>query len=194
MPVINFSLNEIQYKIVYYGTALCGKTTNIRYVHDMVVPETRSELVTAATATDRTLFFDFLALDLGSVHGLTTRLALYTVPGQVEYEQSRKLILRNVDGIVFVADSTKERSEANVDALVGLSANLLEIGLNLDKIPWVMQFNKQDLAEAMSPEVMNKELNATKVPYFEAIATQGKGVFATLKGISKMVCRLDTLA
>jgi len=194
MPVINFSLNEIQYKIVYYGAALCGKTTNIRYVHDMVVPETRSELVTAATATDRTLFFDFLALDLGSVHGLTTRLALYTVPGQVEYEQSRKLILRNVDGIVFVADSSKDRREANIDALVGLSANLLEIGLNLEKIPWVMQFNKQDLVEAMPPEVMNRELNATNVPYFEAIATQGKGVFGTLKGISKMVCRLDTLA
>ncbi len=194
MPVINFSLNEIQYKIVYYGAALCGKTTNLRYVHDMVVPETRSDLVSAATATDRTLFFDFLALDLGSVHGLTTRLALYTVPGQVEYEQSRKLILRNVDGVVFVADSSGERKEANVDALVGLTANLLEIGLSLDKIPWVIQCNKQDLADAMPAEQMNKDLNTANVPCFEAVATQGRGVFATLKGISKMVCRLDTLA
>jgi signal recognition particle receptor subunit beta len=193
MPVINLSSNEIQYKIVYYGAALCGKTTNLKCVHDMVLPESRSELVTAATATDRTLFFDFLALELGSIHGLTTRLALYTVPGQVEYEQSRKLILRNVDGIVFVVDSSAERRTANQEALIGMITNLKELGVSLDKIPWVLQYNKQDLADAMTSEQINRDLNGAKVPFFEAIATTGKGVFATLKGMTKLVCRLDTL-
>jgi signal recognition particle receptor subunit beta len=194
MPVLNFSINEIQYKIVYYGAALCGKTTNLRYVHHMVTPDSRSELVSAATATDRTLFFDFLALDLGSVHGLRTRLALYTVPGQVEYENSRKLILRNVDGIVFVADSSKERRETNLEALRGMEVNLKEYGLAMDKLPWVLQLNKRDLTDAMSLEQMHQDLNLNNVPSFEAVGLEGRGVFSTLKGISKMVCRLDTLA
>jgi len=194
MPVLNFSINEIQYKIVYYGAALCGKTTNLRYVHQMVTPDSRSELVSAATATDRTLFFDFLALDLGSVHGLRTRLALYTVPGQVEYENSRKLILRNVDGIVFVADSSKERRQANMEALRGMEVNLKEYGLAADKLPWVLQLNKRDLTDAMSIEQMFEDLNSFNVPYFEAVGLEGRGVFSTLKGIAKMVCRLDTLS
>jgi len=194
MPVLNFSINEIQYKIVYYGPALGGKTTNLRFVHQMVNPEARSELVSAATATDRTLFFDFLALDLGSVHGLRTRLSLYTVPGQVEYERSRKLILRSVDGIVFVADSSVQRKTYNVEALNGMENNLKEYGLSLSQIPWVLQYNKRDLADVMSVEDMNADLNSLNVPYFEAVSLEGKGVFSTLKAISKMVCRLDTLA
>jgi mutual gliding-motility protein MglA len=194
MPVLNFSINEIQYKIVYYGPALGGKTTNLRFVHQMVNPEARSELVSAATATDRTLFFDFLALDLGSVHGLRTRLSLYTVPGQVEYERSRKLILRSVDGIVFVADSSVQRKSYNIEALNGMENNLKEYGLSLSQIPWVLQYNKRDLADVMSVEDMNAELNTLNVPYFEAVSLEGKGVFSTLKAISKMVCRLDTLA
>jgi mutual gliding-motility protein MglA len=193
MPVINFSINEIQYKIVYYGAALCGKTTNLRYVHHMVTPDSRSELVSAATATDRTLFFDFLALDLGSVHGLRTRMALYTVPGQVEYENSRKHILKNVDGIVFVADSSMERRQANKEALQGMEVNLKEYGVAVEKLPWVLQLNKRDLADAMTLEELNRDLNTHEVPCFEAVALEGRGVFSTLKGISKMVCRLDTV-
>jgi signal recognition particle receptor subunit beta len=194
MPVLNFSINEIQYKIVYYGPALGGKTTNLRFVHQMVNPEARSELVSAATATDRTLFFDFLALDLGSVHGLRTRLSLYTVPGQVEYERSRKLILRSVDGIVFVADSSAQRKTYNIEALNGMENNLKEYGLSLSQIPWVLQYNKRDLSDVMTVEDMNADLNSLNVPYFEAVSLEGKGVFSTLKAISKMVCRLDTLA
>jgi mutual gliding-motility protein MglA len=193
MPVLNFSINEIQYKIVYYGAALCGKTTNLQYVHHMVTPDSRSELVSAATATDRTLFFDFLALDLGSVHGLRTRMALYTVPGQVEYANSRKHILKNVDGIVFVADSSMERRQANKEALKDMEVNLKEYGMAVEKLPWVLQLNKRDLADAMTVDELCEDLNYHNVPYFEAVALEGRGVFSTLKGISKMVCRLDTV-
>ena len=187
MTFINYASREINCKIVYYGTGLGGKTTNLKYIHGQLAPTTRGELISLATETERTLFFDFLPLDLGSVQGFKTRFSLYTVPGQVEYNASRKLILNGVDGIIFVADSDVMRSKDNVDSLQNMIENLAEYSLTLDNIPWVLQYNKRDLANAMPIERMERELNQRQVPSFEAVASEGLGVFATLKAISKLI-------
>ncbi|MBX9769833.1 MAG: GTPase domain-containing protein [Candidatus Obscuribacterales bacterium] len=187
MALVNFPAREINCKIVYYGTGLGGKTTNLKYIHSQLAPTTRGELISLATETERTLFFDFLPLDLGTVQGFKTRFSLYTVPGQVEYNASRKLILNGVDGIIFVADSDVMRSKDNIESLDNMIENLGEYGLQLDNIPWVLQYNKRDLASAMPIERLEKELNTRFVPSFEAVASEGLGVFATLKAISKLI-------
>jgi len=187
MALVNYAAREINCKIVYYGTGLGGKTTNLKYIHSQLAPTTRGELISLATETERTLFFDFLPLDLGSVQGFKTRFSLYTVPGQVEYNASRRLILNGVDGIIFVADSDVMRSKDNVESLQNMIENLAEYSLTLDNIPWVLQYNKRDLANAMPIERMEKELNIRGVPSFEAVASEGLGVFATLKAISKLI-------
>lgn len=187
MALVNYAAREINCKIVYYGTGLGGKTTNLKYIHSQLAPTTRGELISLATETERTLFFDFLPLDLGSVQGFKTRFSLYTVPGQVEYNASRKLILNGVDGIIFVADSDVMRSKENIESLQNMIENLAEYNLTLDNIPWVLQYNKRDLANAMPIERMEKECNVRGVPSFEAVASEGLGVFATLKAISKLI-------
>jgi mutual gliding-motility protein MglA len=187
MALVNYAAREINCKIVYYGTGLGGKTTNLKYIHSQLAPTTRGELISLATETERTLFFDFLPLDLGSVQGFKTRFSLYTVPGQVEYNASRKLILNGVDGIIFVADSDIMRSKENMESLQNMIENLAEYSLTLDNIPWVLQYNKRDLANAMPIERMEKELNIRGIPSFEAVASEGLGVFATLKAISKLI-------
>jgi mutual gliding-motility protein MglA len=187
MALVNYAAREINCKIVYYGTGLGGKTTNLKYIHSQLAPTTRGELISLATETERTLFFDFLPLDLGSVQGFKTRFSLYTVPGQVEYNASRKLILNGVDGIIFVADSDVMRSKENIESLQNMVENLAEYNLTLDNIPWVLQYNKRDLANAMAIERMERECNIRGVPSFEAVASEGLGVFATLKAISKLI-------
>jgi signal recognition particle receptor subunit beta len=156
MALVNYAAREINCKIVYYGTGLGGKTTNLKYIHSQLAPTTRGELISLATETERTLFFDFLPLDLGSVQGFKTRFSLYTVPGQVEYNASRKLILNGVDGIIFVGDSDVMRAKDNVESLQNMVENLAEYGLTLDSIPWVLQYNKRDLANAMPIERLRK--------------------------------------
>lgn len=187
MALVNYAAREINCKIVYYGTGLGGKTTNLKYIHSQLAPTTRGELISLATETERTLFFDFLPLDLGSVQGFKTRFSLYTVPGQVEYNASRKLILNGVDGIIFVADSDLMRSRDNIESLQNMIENLAEYSLTLENIPWVLQYNKRDLANALPIERLEKELNIRGVPSFEAVASEGLGVFATLKAISKLI-------
>ncbi len=189
MALINYDKREIVYKVVYYGTGLGGKTTNLRYLHANLDPSVRGELVTVATETERTLFFDFMPLDLGQIEGYKARFALYTVPGQTEYNESRRMILKGSDGIIFVADSSAVRRQANIEALEGMMDNLKEHKLNLKNIPWVLQYNKRDLTDALPVETLEKDLNATGVPAFEAIATEGKAVFGTLKSLSQMVVR-----
>jgi len=187
MALVNYAAREINCKIVYYGTGLGGKTTNLKYIHSQLAPTTRGELISLATETERTLFFDFLPLDLGSVQGFKTRFSLYTVPGQVEYNASRKLILNGVDGIIFVADSDVMRAKENIESLQNMIENLAEYNLTLDNIPWVLQYNKRDLANAMPIERLEKDCNIRGVPSFEAVASEGLGVFATLKAISKLI-------
>lgn len=189
MSLINYSSREINCKIVYYGPGLGGKTTNIQYVYEKVAPETKGKLVTLATEMDRTLFFDFLPLELGTVKGFKTRFHLYTVPGQVYYNASRKLILRGVDGIVFVADSQETRFDANIESLYNLHENLAEHRLDLAKIPFVMQYNKRDLPDAVPLDELEEELNPERYTSFEAVACKGVGVFDTLKCVAKMVLR-----
>jgi signal recognition particle receptor subunit beta len=187
MALVNYQKHEIIYKVVYYGTGLGGKTTNLRYLHANLDKSVRGELVTVATETERTLFFDFMPLDLGEVGGFKTRFALYTVPGQTEYGESRRMILKGADGIIFVADSSAVRRRANIEALAGMMDNLKEHKLSLAHVPWVLQYNKRDLTDALSVETLEKDLNETGVPSFEAIATEGKAVFATLKSLSHLV-------
>ncbi len=187
MALVNYSSREINCKIVYYGPGLGGKTTNIQYVYDKVAPETKGKLVTLATEMDRTLFFDFLPLELGTVKGFKTRFHLYTVPGQVYYNASRKLILRGVDGIVFVADSDEYRLDANIECLYNLHENLAEHNLKLPEIPFVIQWNKRDLPSALAVVDLEHELNPDGNQAFEAVAVKGQGVFDTLKCVSKMV-------
>jgi len=187
MSFINYSSREINCKIVYYGPGLCGKTTNLQYVYKKTKPEARGKMISLATETERTLFFDFLPLSLGDIRGFKTRFHLYTVPGQVFYDASRKLILKGVDGLVFVADSQSERSEANLESFDNMKANLIEQGYQLSQVPYVMQYNKRDLPNAMSLEEMRSALNPDRVPEFEAVAATGQGVFETLKAIAKLV-------
>jgi len=187
MSFINYAAREINVKIVFYGPGLGGKTTNLQYIYERSNPHQKGKLISLATETDRTLFFDFLPLDLGSVRGFKTRFHLYTVPGQVFYDASRKLILKGVDGVVFVADSQNERMEANVESLDNLRINLAEQGADLERTPFVIQYNKRDLPNAASLELMRRQLNPKGVPEFEACATSGKGVFETLKAVARSI-------
>jgi len=187
MSFINYSSREINCKIVYYGPGLCGKTTNLQYIYNKTNAETKGKLISLSTETDRTLFFDFLPLSLGEIRGFKTRFHLYTVPGQVFYDASRKLILKGVDGVVFVADSQVERMEANMESLENLRINLAEQGYDLNKIPAVMQYNKRDLPNAVTKEEMRKVLNPRNFVEFEAVAPTGVGVFDTLKAVAKLV-------
>lgn len=187
MSFINYSSREINCKIVYYGPGLCGKTTNLQHIYDSTAPQAKGKLISLATETDRTLFFDFMPLELGTVRGFKTRFHLYTVPGQVYYDASRKLILKGVDGVVFVADSQEERFDANVESLYNLEENLQTQGYDLMKIPYVLQLNKRDLPSAVPPEELTAELLRKDEPVFEAIAATGEGVFDTLKAVAKQV-------
>jgi len=187
MSFVNYDTKEINCKIVYYGPGLGGKTTNIQYIYQRTSSQNKGQMITLNTENERTLFFDFLPLDLGEIRGFKTRFHLYTVPGQVFYEASRKLILRGVDGLVFVADSQVERMEANIESLQSLERNLSEQGYDLSRIPIVMQWNKRDLPNIVPVEDLQQQLNRRKVPAFEAIATNGEGVFETLKMVSKSV-------
>ena len=188
MAFINYSAREINCKLVYYGPGLCGKTTNLKYIYEKTAADAKGKMISLATETERTLFFDFLPLALGEIRGFKTRFHLYTVPGQVFYDASRKLILKGVDGVVFVADSQEERFEANVESLENLKANLREQGYDYDKIPVVIQYNKRDLPNAVSVESLREALNPTgKCPDFEAAAQSGKGVFETLKALARLV-------
>jgi signal recognition particle receptor subunit beta len=187
MSFINYAAREINVKIVFYGPGLCGKTTNLQYIYEKSNPQQKGKLISLATETDRTLFFDFLPLDLGAVRGFKTRFHLYTVPGQVFYDASRKLILKGVDGVVFVADSQEARMDANVESLSNLEDNLSENGFELKTVPYVLQFNKRDLPSAVLVDDMYRLLNFKGEPTFEAVATKGIGVFETLKAVAKQV-------
>jgi signal recognition particle receptor subunit beta len=184
---INYSSREINCKIVYYGPGLCGKTTNLQYIYRRTNPDQKGKLISLATETERTLFFDFLPLALGDIKGFRIRFHLYTVPGQVFYAASRKLILKGVDGVIFVADSQIERMESNMESLDDLQINLAEQGYELEKLPFAIQYNKRDLPNIVPVEEMDKLLNNRTVPWFEGIATTGKGVFETLKAVAKLV-------
>ena len=187
MSFINYAAREINVKIVFYGPGLCGKTTNLQYIFEKSAPQQKGKLISLATETDRTLFFDFLPLDLGAVRGFKTRFHLYTVPGQVFYDASRKLILKGVDGVVFVADSQEARMDANEESLRNLEDNLMENGFDLKSVPYVLQFNKRDLPSAVLVDDMYRLLNFKGEPTFEAVATKGIGVFETLKAVAKQV-------
>lgn len=196
MATLNYAFKELSCKIVYYGCGLCGKTTNLIHIHKTVPQKFRGDLVSLATEQDRTLFFDFLPLDLGEVKGFKTKFQLYTVPGQVYYNATRKLVLRGVDGLVFVADSQRDRGQENLDSLENLKQNLAEYGYHLqtspddnEGIPWVLQYNKRDMPQVSTIEELNKILNAGKVPTYEAVAVNGAGVKDTLKGISSLVIK-----
>ena len=187
MSFINYGAREINCKIVYYGPGLCGKTTNLQYIYEKTNPAAKGKMISLATETERTLFFDFLPLALGEIRGFKTRFHLYTVPGQVFYDASRKLILQRVDGVIFVADSQVERMEANQESLDNLRQNLAEQGYDLDKIPFVMQYNKRDLPNAAGLEELRANLNPRAIPEFEACAQSGVGVFDTLKAVARLV-------
>ena len=193
MSTINFSIREINFKIVYYGPGLSGKTTNLKQIYDQVPAESKGDMVSLATEDERTLFFDFLPLDLGKVNGFKTRFHLYTVPGQVFYNSSRKLILRGVDGVVFVADSSPDRLRANAESLRNLRENLREYNLRFGDVPHVIQVNKRDLPEAVPMEMLRQVLNPDgSIQMFEAVASEFQGVFEPLRAVSTMV--LEKLA
>jgi len=187
MATINYALREISVKIVYYGTGLCGKTTNLQVIHRKVPTEFRSDMVSLATETDRTLFFDFLPLDLGKIKGFSTKFQLYTVPGQVYYNATRKLVLRGVDGVVFVVDSAPEKLQENIESFRNLEENLAEYGYQRENIPIILQYNKRDLPNPMPIEKLNALINKYQLPWSESIAVQGKGVFESLKLMGKLV-------
>ncbi|MDH5203716.1 MAG: ADP-ribosylation factor-like protein [Nitrospirota bacterium] len=187
MSFINYSSREINCKIVYYGPGLCGKTTNLQYIYKRTNPEHKGKLISLATETERTLFFDFLPLALGDIKGFKIRFHLYTVPGQVFYAASRKLILKGVDGLVFVADSQIERMEANMESLDDLKINLAEQGYDLEKLSFTIQYNKRDLPNVVPLEDINKLLNHRNIQWFEGVAVTGTGVFETLKNVAKQV-------
>ncbi len=187
MSFINYAAREINCKVVYYGPGLCGKTTNIQWIHDRTRTDAKGKLISLATETDRTLFFDFMPLELGTIRGFRTRFHLYTVPGQVFYDASRKLILKGCDGVVFVADSQEVRMDANADSIENLKDHLRENGFEPLKIPYVLQLNKRDLPTATPVEELRRTLSFREAPVFEAVATRGQGVFETLKGIVKQI-------
>jgi mutual gliding-motility protein MglA len=187
LTFINYVAREINCKIVYYGPGLGGKTTNLQYVYQITSPENKGKLISLATETERTLFFDFLPIDLGQIRGFRTRFHLYTVPGQVFYDSSRKLILKGVDGVVFVADSQEERIDANLESVSNLAQNLKDQGFDIGTIPYVLQLNKRDLPNAMPADEIKRQLQVKGEPVFEAVATQGVGVLNTLKAVARQV-------
>ena len=187
MSFINYAAREINCKLVYYGPGLCGKTTNLQHIYKKVDPGAKGKLISLATETERTLFFDFLPLELGTIRGFKTRFHLYTVPGQIFYEASRRLILKGADGVVFVADSQLERMEANIQSLADMRQHLGDQGIDPDKIPLVIQYNKRDLPNVIPIDELQKALNPRNLHWFEAVAPQGIGVFETLKAIAKLV-------
>src|SRR5437763_5544408 len=186
MVFFNYSTMQMAAKVVYYGPGLCGKTTNLHFIYQHTAQESRGEMVSLETETDRTLFFDLLPIDVGSIAGFNTRIQLYTVPGQVFYNTTRKLVLKGVDGVVFVADSQRAMVQANVESFRNLEENLVEMGLSSDTLPLVLQYNKRDLANICTVEEMNRLLNPHNWPHFESSALTGQGVFETLKGVSKL--------
>jgi len=187
MTFINYASREINCKIVYYGPGLCGKTTNIQWIHEQANPEKRGKLVSLATETDRTLFFDFLPLDMGMVKGFKVRFHLYTVPGQVFYDASRKLILRGCDGVIFVADSQRPRLEANIESIANLATNLKDNGFDIRNIPYVLQTNKRDMPTAAPLGEMEDLLRFRGEPMIEAVASKGQGVIETLKACARQI-------
>jgi signal recognition particle receptor subunit beta len=187
MSYVNHMAKELNCKIVYYGPGLCGKTTNLQHIFSKTRADARGKLINLATETERTLFFDFLPIDLGVVRGFKVRFHLYTVPGQVFYDASRKLVLRGADGVIFVADSQPSRHEANIESVENLAENLLATGQRLDQLPYIMQYNKRDLPDVAPIEELRAALNPMGVPEFEANAKSGAGVFETLKALSKLV-------
>ncbi len=187
MSFINYASREINCKIVYYGPGLCGKTTNLQWIYEKTNPTAKGKLISLATETERTLFFDFLPLELGTIRGFKSRFHLYTVPGQVFYDASRKLILKGVDGVIFVADSQMARMDANVESLRNLADNLKKQGYDLKTVPYVLQLNKRDMPNAVPLDVMLKRLRVKGEDYFEAVAPKGIGVFETLKGAARQV-------
>ncbi len=187
MALINVANREIHCKIVYYGTGYCGKTSNLQYIHRHAPQQARGDLLSIATESERTLFFDFLPLDLGAIHGFRVRFHLYTVPGQVLYERTRVAVLNGVDGIVFVADSAPDRLEENFQSVIELETNMRRMGRDLGEFPFVMQWNKRDLPEAVAVATLERYLNRRTAPSFEASALSGDGVFATLRAICKGV-------
>ena len=187
MSSINFATREISCKVVYYGPGLSGKTTNLQVIHQKMPQDKRTDMVSLATEGDRTLFFDFLPLNLGDIKGFKTRFQLYTVPGQVYYNSTRKLVLRGVDGIVFVADSQRSRQAENLESLQNLRQNLQDYGMDLDDMPFVLQYNKRDMDNVFTLDELNAELNPRNVPFFPATAHNGKGVVTTLKTIAMLV-------
>lgn len=194
MPFINFSKDEIQCKIVYYGAGFCGKTTNLQYIYTQTREDIKGKMVSIDTKGDRTLFFDFLSLSLGKIRGFDIRVQLYTVPGQVHYDATRKLVLKGVDGVVFVADSLKVQRKKNIESLINLAKNLAEKGVSIRSVPLVIQYNKRDLdgtdSEILAIDILEKDLNSMlKVPSFPASALKGNGVFETLREISKLVVK-----
>ncbi len=189
MSMINYASREINCKVVYYGPGLGGKTTNLEQVYSKVNPESKGKMISLATETDRTLFFDFLPVDLGEIRGFKTRFHLYTVPGQVYYNASRRLILKGVDGLIFVADSQSSRLEANIEAMHNLYENMESYGYDIQTIPFVIQYNKRDLPDILPVEELRAILNPMGVPDFEAVAVEGKGVFPTLSAVSKLVVK-----
>jgi signal recognition particle receptor subunit beta len=189
MPLVNYSTREITCKIVYYGPGRSGKTTNLQVIHTQLPADRKGDMVSLATEADRTLFFDFLPLDFGSISGFQVRFQLYTVPGQVYYATTRKLVLQGADGVVFVADSQRPRLEANVESFRDLQINLLEQGVDPRTLPICLQYNKRDLPDLLSPDELDLALNYRALPRFEACAAEGRGVFRTLREISEMVMR-----
>jgi mutual gliding-motility protein MglA len=189
MSMINYASREINCKVVYYGSGLGGKTTNLEYVYSRVNPDQKGKMISLATETERTLFFDFLPIDLGEIRGFKTRFHLYTVPGQVYYNASRRLILKGVDGLIFVGDSQRSRLEANIEAMHNLYENMESYGYDIESIPFAIQYNKRDLPDIMSVEELRAVLNPTGVPDFEAVAIEGEGVFQTLTAVSKLVVK-----
>jgi len=187
MVVVSYSGKEINAKLVYYGPGLSGKTTNLEYIYQSVPSTNRGKMVSMKTRTERTLFFDFLPIDLGDIGGFKTRFLLYTVPGQVYYNATRKLVLRGVDAIIFVADSARGKMDENIESLQNLRDNLKEYGLSLDEIPWVIQYNKRDLPDVYTVEELEEALNPDRVPHWEVVATTGVGVFESFRGIAKLL-------
>jgi small GTP-binding protein len=187
MVLFNYATRELTAKIVYYGPGLCGKTTNLEHIHRSLPANKKSKMLSLATKTDRTLFFDFLPIELGAIRGMKTKIQLYTVPGQVFYDATRKLVLKGADGVVFVADSQTAMMDSNLDSWQNFETNLKENGLDIATIPLVIQFNKRDLPDVLSVKDLNKKLNARKAPFYEASAIKGQGVQDTLKGITKLV-------
>ena len=195
MAVVNARTKEINAKIVFYGPGHSGKTTNLKKVHTLLKPEVRGKLMALSTQSDRTIFFDYLPVDLGSVRGMQMKIQLYTVPGQVFYNSTRRLVLKNVDGVVFVADSSRRSLPDNLESLANLQENLQVMGRSLDEIPWVIQYNKRDAEDALPLAQLREKLNRWNVPEFEATAETGHGVMATLTGVTKLVVKqLTTLA